>query len=150
MLSEHTVEGGNQRDVRVRGGMDSDRDIVPFSLEKLAAQGRLGVSESDGVDNTVQLFHSEIAQLLRQSSELVSVGDIEFEYLWHWVKPANSSTGDADGTRQVRNDNPGALILRNLSRLKSDGGVHRHACDEDGASFKKSHGDVLPDRCGWM
>ena len=118
MLGEDVDKGGHQGDIRIRGGVDSDRDVIPFRFEELAPQGRLGVSEGDGVNDTIKLFHSEVAQLLRQGSQLVGVGDIEFEYLRHRIEFANSSTGDADGTRQVRNNNPGALILGNMDTQK--------------------------------
>jgi hypothetical protein len=59
----------------------------------------------------IKLFHSEVAQLLRQGSQLVGVGDIEFEYLRHRIEFANSSTGDADGTRQHPSTSTGRTSL---------------------------------------
>ena len=55
MLGEDVDKGGHQGDIRIRGGVDSDRDVIPFRFEKLAPQGRLGVSEGDGVNDTIKL-----------------------------------------------------------------------------------------------
>ena len=152
MLGEHPVEGGDEGDVGVGGGVHRHRDVLPLGLEELAAQGRLRVGEGDGVDDAVELLHPEAAQLLGQGGKLVVVGDVKLQHLRHRIELAHCATGDPDRPRQVGDDDPCTLLLGDLSHLERNRGVHRHAGDEDGASFKKPHGDVLPvdgDGCTW-
>ena len=99
-------------------------------VEELAAQQRLGVAVGDGVHDAVEPV-DVLAHQVGQPGEVLVVGDVELEHRRLGRQPLGDPLGDAQRPAEVRDQHGRALLLRDPRHGEADGGVHRHAGDQD-------------------